>query len=144
MSSIPIWHLSARCVYTVFTILTRTPGSALCLIKPMYSNSALCLLQASQTPGNELPGGQYLSLQQPDVCQRTLGSAHPAWIQAAGDGQSQQATVCAVELQQSVSTDWTWIHTHTHTHTCGSLGLVIVTFLTCDGIRCFTLWRYCW
>lgn len=63
----------------------------------------LSLPQASPTPGNELPGGQYLRLQQPDVCGRTFGPADPAGVQAAGDSQSQQAAVCAVEPQQSVS-----------------------------------------
>lgn len=60
-------------------------------------------LQASQTPGDELPGGHRLCLQQPDVRGRTPGPAHPAGVQAPGDGQSQQAAVCAVEPQQSVS-----------------------------------------
>lgn len=61
------------------------------------------LPQASPASSNELPSCQHLRLQQWDVCERTLGPACPAWVQAAGDSQSQQTSVCAVEPQQPVS-----------------------------------------
>lgn len=67
--------------------------------------------QASQTPSNELPSGHCLCLQQPDVCGWSLRQAHRAGVQTAGDGQSQQAAVCAVEPQQPVSTNQ---HTQIH------------------------------
>lgn len=79
------------------------------LLSPWWTrcNFAASLPQASPTSSNELPGCQHLRLQQWDVCERTLGPAHPAWVQAAGDGQSQQTAVCAVEPQQPVSADGT-------------------------------------
>jgi len=72
----------------------------LCLIKWI-----LFLPQASQTPGNELSSGHCLCLQQPDIRGWSLGPTHPSGVQAAGDSQSQQASVCTVESQQSVSTN---------------------------------------
>ena len=75
-------------------------------------NAALPLPQTAQTSSNELPSGHRLRLQQPDVREWPPGAANPAGVQAPGDGQSEQAPVCSVEPQQSVSANQHALVTH--------------------------------